>query len=51
MVIYIWLLVRCPDLKLYCIYMYTNWVFGTSDCVLFIKVSSFRGILIRGALL
>ena len=27
--------------------MYTNRVFGTAKCVLFIEVSSFQGILIR----
>ena len=27
--------------------MYTNRVFGTAKCVLFIEVSSFQGVLIR----
>ena len=29
--------------------MYTNRVFGTAKCVLFIEVSSFHGVLIKGA--
>ena len=28
--------------------MYTNRVVGTAKCVLFIEVSSFQGVLIRG---
>ena len=29
--------------------MYTNRVFETVKCVLFVKVTSFQGVLIRGA--
>ena len=36
------LLVRCPDV------LYTNREFGTAKCVLFIEVSSFQGVQIRG---
>ena len=28
--------------------MYTNWVFGTVKCVLFIEVSSFQDVLNKG---
>ena len=31
--------------------LYTNMVFGTAKSVLFIEVSSFQGVLIRGVLL
>ena len=30
--------------------MYTNRVFGTAKCVLFIEVSLFHGVVMKGAL-
>ena len=40
------LLERCSDFR-GCKYMTTNKVFGTTECVVFSKVSTFHGIEVR----
>ena len=37
---------RCPDFS--GVKLYTNMAFGTAKSVLFIEVSSYQGVLIRG---